>query len=665
MNEAKHDTGKNDAPHSIPLLSNDDYLHQLTNRSLHPICFSDRRSFGFKMDIDKRDYEYYKAHAKDVDLDDITSSDHNANLLMMLRDGDPDWNGKFFLLNEEIDGDSDEFIVDDGDDMGWLGYFLGSSEHVVEFGMRFFPEGKDEMEAFMVGLKHNASLRELYISTDLGREGYESLGYMLRNNDNLGSICLHEFVIGLDSARGIASMLGQEQCKSLKHLFFVQNDLSAMGLAHIVTALKEQPQLEELKVCGNNLDSNGCMALGCAFQSWEGASLKYLHLCHNNIDDDGLESLVVGMAKCNYLEALTLCGNPSITPAGLRSLSTFLQAKSCCLKRLDLDQTNVDCAGAGALSAGLSRNMSLKCLCLSGNSIDDEGIDALVSCLPKCSKLEELHLSENGGISPLGLKSLSNAFRAGSNLKHLRLRDNAIDDKGLKALIEGMANCRSLTKLDLSRNNAVTAAGLQALLRAGRNSLEELELWGIRIGDDGAKAIAKELVGNTVMERLFFCPGYSNITSKGWSAFSKLLYDSSSVNGTYLSNHTIATIGAYRSHSAPNMTRFHLFLNNNFHSNGAATLKILMHHRDIYMLPFFRWKLMILPLVVDWFERAKQIWIAIHFMVPSEQILESMDMFALHEFFSEGSEDFESRTLSAVYKFVRNMPMLAVGKEEE
>mmetsp|Transcript_50 Transcript_50/g.64 ORF Transcript_50/g.64 Transcript_50/m.64 type:complete len:619 (-) Transcript_50:94-1950(-) len=617
------------------------------------------------MDTEKRDYEYYKAHAKDVDLEDITSSDHNANLLMMLRDGDPDWNGKFFLLNEEIDGDSDEFIVDDDDCMGWLGFFLGSSEHVVEFGMRFFPEGKDEMEAFMEGFKHNKSLRELYISTDLGSDGYKSLGYMLRHNDNLSSICLHEFVIGLDSARGIASMLGHEQCKTLKHLFFVQNDLSVEGLVDIVTALKKQPQLEELKVCGNNLDSDGCKALKTAFYGWEGASLKYLHLCHNNIDDEGVGYLVSGMARCNYLEALTLCGNPSITTAGFRSLSTFLLSKTCCLERLDLDQTNVDCKGAGALVAGLSSNKSLKCLCLSGNSIDDEGIDVLVSCLPKCSKLEELHLSENGGISALGLKSLSNAFQAGSNLKHLRLRDNSIDDKGLKALVEGMANCRSLTKLDLSRNEAVTATGLQALLRAGRSSLEELELWGIRIGDDGASTIANELVGNNVMERLYFCPSYSNITSKGWSAFSRLLCDYSTVNDTYLSNHIISNIGAYRSGSAPNTSRFHLFLNNNFHSSDAAMLKILMHHHDINMLPFFRWKLMFLPLVVDWFERAKQCWMAIHLMVPGGHILESSDMSALHEFFREGSVEYQSKELSAVYKFVRNAPMLAIGKEQE
>ena len=617
------------------------------------------------MDVDRRDYEYYKAHAKDVQLEDITSSQNNANLLEMIRDGDSDWNGKVYLLNEEIDGDPDEFVVGDGDDMGWLGYFLGSSEHVKDFNMRYFPDGKDAMDAFVEGFKHNTSLEELYISTDLGRDGYESLGHLLRNNDNLDRICLHEFVIGSDSASGIASMLGHEQCKSLKYLFFVQNNLSPKGLVDIITALRKQPQLEELKICGNNVDGAGCLALGRALDSWEGASLKCLYLCHNNIDDSGLLALALGMAKCNYLEALTLSANPAITPAGWRYLSTFLKSKSCCLKMLDLDQTNIDCDGADSLAAGLSNNLTLKQLSLSGNSIGDEGIDTLVSCLPKCRKLEELDLSANGAFSEVGLRSLTNAFRTGSNLKHLILRDNALGDRELMALAEGMTNCHSMTNLDLSRNDSITAAGLKALLRAGRSSLKELQLWGIRIGDDGARIIADELVGNDTMERLYFCPSFAQIQSEGWSAFSRLLCDSSSVNNTYDSNHTISNICGQHSYGAPNTTRFHIFLNSHFPSKEAATLKILIHHRDIDVMPFFRWRLMFLPLVVDWFERATPCYEAIFRTIPREDILHSSDMSALHGFFLGGPDDYQSRQLSAVYKFVRNMPMLAIGREEE
>jgi Ran GTPase-activating protein (RanGAP) involved in mRNA processing and transport len=622
------------------------------------------------MDTDRRNFEYYESHAQDVQLEDITSSERNATILEMLRDngGDehPYWNKKLYLLREEIDADPDEFVFgqeEGDDDLGWLGYFIGRSTQLEEFHMKYFPEEREKVNAFMEGFQHNESIQEMFISTDLGREGFQSLGHMLRNNHDLENLCLHEFAIELESSRSIALMLGQEQCKSLKHLFFVQNDLCAEGLAEIVTALRKQTQLVELKLCGNNVDKNGCVALGNTLKSWEGASLRKLHLCHNNIDDDGLQALIAGMAKCN-IEVLTLCGNPSITTVGLRSLSTFLLSDNCCLERLDLDQMNIGSAGVGVLATGLSRNMSLKCLCLSGNSVGNEGIDALVSCLPKGCRLEELHLSENGAFSAAGLKSLSNAFQTASNLKQLHLRDNAIDDNGLKALVEGMKNCCSLRKLDLSHNESVTADGLRALLRSDHCSLKELELWGMRIGDERAVALADGLVGNNSMERLYFCPGSSGITSLGWSAFSRLLCDTSSVNNTYLSNHTLTNIGGYESHGPPMMTRFHLFLGN-FCIKQVAILKILMHHRDIDIEPLFRWKLMFLPLVVAWFQKARPIREEIRLHVHPEHILHESEMSPLHEFFMEEFDTFQSRELSAVYKFVRDMPMLAIGKEED
>jgi Ran GTPase-activating protein (RanGAP) involved in mRNA processing and transport len=620
----------------------------------------------------KRNFDYYKSHAQDVKLRDITSSERNATILEILRDGDydPYWNRKLYLLSEEIDADDpDEFVIGPGDDMGWLGYFIGRSTQLEEFHIKYFPEeegnnDKEVVNEFMEGMKHNESIQEMFISTDLGREGFQHLGYMLRNNSEIENLCLHEFDIGIESARSIALMLGQEQCKSLKHLFFVQNDLCAEGLQEIVTALRTQTQLEELKLCGNNIDSNGCVALGDTLKCWKGDSLRKLHLCHNDIDDDGLQALIGGMNKCN-LEVLTLCGNPSITTAGLRSLSTFLLSDNCCLERLDLDETNIGMhGGMGVLATGLSRNMSLKCLCLSGNSIDNEGVNALVSGLPKGCKLEELHLSDNGVFSAAGLKSLSSIFQTVSNLKQLHLRGNAIDDNGLKALVEGMTNCCSLTKLDLSHNESVTADGLRALLRSDHCSLKELELWGMRIGDERAVALADGLVGNKSMERLYFCPGSSGITDVGWSAFSRLLCDTSSVNNTFLSNHTLTNIGGYESHGPPVMTRFYLFLNN-FCIHRVSILKILMHHRDIDVEPLFRWKLMFLPLVVAWFHNARPIWEEIRLHVHPAQILLESEMSLLHEFFMEDLDAFQSRELSAVYKFVRDMPMLAIGKEED
>ena len=43
------------------------------------------------MAMDVRDNEYYEARAKDVKLGDITSDEHNAGILAMLRDNDPEF----------------------------------------------------------------------------------------------------------------------------------------------------------------------------------------------------------------------------------------------------------------------------------------------------------------------------------------------------------------------------------------------------------------------------------------------------------------------------------------------------------------------------------------------------------------------------------------------
>ena len=74
---------------------------------------------------------------------------------------------------------------------------------------------------------------------------------------------------------------------------------------------------------------------------------------------------------------------------------------------------------------------------------------------------------------------------------------------------------------------------------------------------------------------------------------------------------------------------------------------------------------MFLPLVVDWFQKAIPCYEAIFQGIPRADILQAIDMVELHGFFSEGPYAYQSRQLSAIYKFVRNMPMLAIGKEEE
>ena len=610
----------------------------------------------------------YETLAEDLDLEAITSSEHNANILEMIRGDDHDWNQKLFLLENEIDGDHDEYVIREDDDLFWLGYFIGRSESLMELHIKYFPEGERRMTSFMKGFQQNKSIRELYISTDLGRVGYHGVREMLSRNNDLFNLCFYEYSIDEEGAKNIARMLGHEQYSSLKRIYFIRNNLSYTGLGNITTALGKQPQIEDLKMCDNDISSDGCVALSNAMETWEGSSLKQLMLCHNDIDDEGINALVRGMANCNYLEVFTLFGNDSITPAGLTSFSTYLQSKNCCLKRLDIGSMNIDCAGVEALATGLSRNTALKSLCMSENAIGDDGIDTLVSSLSTCSNLDELHISEDGTFSAIGLKSLCSLFQTGTgvNLKCLNIRDNNIDDNGLKALTEGMTSCCSLTALDLSHNESITAAGLKAFVQSSPRSLIELALWGMRLGDDGATALAEGLVGNDTMEKLYFCPGYSGVGSKGWMALSNLLFDPSSVNDTYKSNHTLTCVGGYNSSGAPDLARFHIFLHNCFYSRNAATIKILIHHDDIDVIPFFRWKLMCLPLLIEWLDTSRP-WLekVLAIILQHQHYFRSDDVPGLIGTVGNRLQRLPNKELSIMYNFVRGMPMLAIGRDEK
>ena len=382
----------------------------------------------------------YDVLVKDINLEDITSCERNADILRMLRDGDP--LSQLFIMNEEDEnGDSpDGFYIDEGDDLGWLGYFIGRSEVLEDLHIYcFFPEGGED--GFYGGMSQNRSIKTLEIQCEMGGE----------------------------------------------------------GLAEITATLRLHPQLRNLELSDNNIDRDGCIALGNSLSRW-----------------------------------------------------------------------------------------------------------------PASNKLETLHIGSN-----------------------------AIDDEGLQALVPGMINCRSLKQLDLGWNRSITANGLRSLfplLQSEAHSLETLFLYGINSGDDGAIALAEGLTGNKSLNRLWFRPSTAGITAVGWSAFSKLLCDTSTINNTYLSNHTLTKIGSHNNKDTPRSILGYLALNKSIFTDAAmCKSKILQSHPDLDMGPFFEWKMKFLPVAISWLQRAHSSRLG-----------------------RESNKKYASRKLSALYKFVRAMPDLAV-----
>ena len=196
-----------------------------------------------------------------------------------------------------------------------------------------------------------------------------------------------------------------------------------------------------------------------------------------------------------------------------------------------------------------------------------------------------------------------------------------------------------LKRLNLS-NQSITAAGLRflfPLLKSEGHSLEKLDLYRINFGDDGAIALAEGLRGNKSLKELQFWPSEAGMTAVGWSAFSRLLCDTSStINNTYLSNHTLTKIGDYRNEGTPQYILDYLELNKSISTDAAmCKSKILRSHLDLDMGPFFEWKMKFLPVAISWLERAHSSRLG-----------------------RESNKKYARRKLSAMYKFVRAMPDL-------
>ena len=118
-----------------------------------------------------RDYNYYEAHAANVKLDEITSSNKNKRTLQRLRDG--------HIQSIDISERSYwDFAVTEGDDLGWLGYFIGRSESLRTLTIHNWSEYL--IHALSDGIARNRSIQHVLVS-NLSSDGFAAITRTLGN----------------------------------------------------------------------------------------------------------------------------------------------------------------------------------------------------------------------------------------------------------------------------------------------------------------------------------------------------------------------------------------------------------------------------------------------------------------------------------------------------
>ena len=195
----------------------------------------------------QKDITYYDLRTQDVKLEDITSSSYNARILRRLRDDLPLRMGdaSSLIIADENYDDTNTFIVKEGDDWGWLGYFIGRNKKIRYLNLYYLPEEEDEVVALMEGVKHNRSVESIAISHEIEELSIiEHLAPFIIHNSNLKGIRLYNTNIGFDCARSLAVALKQRQQKSLTSIYLRDNNFCNESLAVIIDALTEYKQLE-------------------------------------------------------------------------------------------------------------------------------------------------------------------------------------------------------------------------------------------------------------------------------------------------------------------------------------------------------------------------------------------------------------------------------------
>ena len=232
-------------------------------------------------------------------------------------------------------------------------------------------------------------------------------------------------------------------------------------------------------------------------------------------------------------------------------------------------------------------------------------------------------------------------LRRCTNLKKIKLTDTNISYEQLLAIVEAVRGHHSLEQL-LLYGNRIGNAGCEAiatLLEDPNSNLRILNLGSNAIDNDGAIALTNSLVNNTKLKALYL---YSNPIDQGTGdAFARILCNKSSIKQTYISNHTLQELCLPR--LAGDQVASLVNMNKKTSKSHIAMRKILKYHPNIDMEPLFDWdlegerSLKALPYVVAWYDRAVEV----------------------DEKYREGFCVKEQK-LSAMYQFARAMPLLFV-----
>jgi Ran GTPase-activating protein (RanGAP) involved in mRNA processing and transport len=192
------------------------------------------------------------------------------------------------------------------------------------------------------------------------------------------------------------------------------------------------------------------------------STYEEINLSDNKIEDEGAKYLEEGLGANKSLKTLLL-PRAGVGAEGVAAIGRLIG--NCTAIETAVVSGNIcDAEGVtGDFCKGLSKNKSLRSLCMAAMRMGSEGASQIFEGpLMVHPKLEHLSLTYNR-LTPSCVESLNKALAKNKALRYLDLCGNDIGPEGAVKLVEGLkANSNRLQKLGLAQN-LIRLKGTKAL----------------------------------------------------------------------------------------------------------------------------------------------------------------------------------------------------------
>ncbi len=324
----------------------------------------------------------------------------------------------------------------------------------------------------------------LYLGTANSLLAFTAVSGLVTRLSRLESLDLAEMGISSEGAKSIAEALARS--RSMRHLELAGNYLGDEGAKALALALIKNESLQELGLWRNDIRTEGAIALGEMLRT--NGTLVRLSVRYNYITTKGAEKIANGVELNRTLEELNMSYNADARFGG--EMARCIECNRS-LKKLDLRFNSLDNDGITLIAAALKQNKTLTNLVLRGSEhIELKNAEQLFL------SLQHLDLSYCP-LNPREESLIGAAISKSTTLLCLRLRGCRIGDTRLEPILVGAGESRSISELDLGRNDLTSDAAKLIVSALGvpndKSRLKVLRLSGNRLGDKGAELLGPML----------------------------------------------------------------------------------------------------------------------------------------------------------------------------